>query len=213
MTVESIEVKATDAAAMIQLLLAAGAYVIGDNGAPQPAKGLIIHPIGLRTFAPADGGAPEEAMFYMVAFRADCDPDLRAEIFPKLEPHKHTGAPLMIVSGGTPYDATKRVRTVPARFAKLALLSSGWLGPQITTVEQMDAAILAQISAMVPAGIAREAAKLAWLESRVFEEDNPTLAAMATALLKTRAQVEALFDAAHEMQRAEDAAKAHPQQG
>lgn len=207
MSVQSIEVKAANAASMVQLLLSAGAYVIGGNGAPAEAPGLIIHQIGMRSFAPADGGAPGEAMFYMVAFRDDCDPDLRDDILEALEPYKHTGAPLMIVSGGVPFDAVNTVRPVPARFAKLALLASGWLGPQITTVEQMDAAILAQISAMVPAGLGREAAKLAWLGSKQFERDNPTLAAMSAALGKTSAQVDALFESARAMQRAEDAAK------
>ncbi len=207
MSVQSIEVKASDAASMVQLLLSAGAYVIGGNGSPSAAEGLIIHQIGMREFAPANGGAPQSAMFYMVAFRDDCDPELRDDVMEALEPYTHTGAPLMIVSGGVAFSAVNTVRPVPARFAKLALLASGWLGPQITTVEAMDAAILAQISAMVPAGLAREAAKLAWLGSKQFERDNPTLAAMSAALGKTPEQVDALFESARQMQRAEDAAK------
>jgi hypothetical protein len=203
MSVESIEVKATDAAAMVQLLIAAGAYVISGNGAPAEAPGLIIHQIGVREFAPGNGGAPQSAMFYMVAFRDDCDPELKQDILDELEPHKHSGAPLMIVSGGAAYDQSSTVRPVPRRFGKLALLESGWLGPQITTLAQLDAAVLGQIDAMVPAGFARESAKAAWIDSRQFERHNPTLDAMVHALGKTDAQCDALFARAHALWAAE----------
>jgi hypothetical protein len=203
MSVESIEVKAADAASMVQLLIAAGAYVIGDNGAPYEAPGLIIHQVGMRGYVPAGGGAAQTAMFYMVAFRDDCDPDLKQDILDELEPHKHTGEPQLLVSGGQAYDQSSTVRPVPRRFGKLALLESGWLGPQITTLAQLDAAVLGQIDVMVPAGFARESAKAAWIDSRQFERNNPTLDAMVHALGKTDAQCDALFARAHALWAAE----------
>lgn len=95
---------------------------------------------------------------------------------------------------GLVFDAAADVpESLPARIGKFVLLEAGWLGPQITTTEQLDAAVLGAISQMIPAGLQRERAKLDWLESSEFQSSNPTLNAMVQKLGKTQAQKEALF--------------------
>lgn len=94
-------------------------------------------------------------------------------------------------------------RSIPTRLAKLVLLASGKLGASVKTLEQMDAAILALIDGMIPAGLQREGAKAAWMLSTQFELGNATLAAMMVELGITAAERDAMFRQAEAMRAAE----------
>ena len=96
---------------------------------------------------------------------------------------------------------------IPRRLARLVLLASGRLGPSVTTLDQLDAAILGAINAMVPAGIQREAARGAYIDSIVWERRNATLIALMTALGMTEADRDGLFQQADAMRQAELAAQ------
>ena len=93
--------------------------------------------------------------------------------------------------------------SVPKRLARLVLLGSGKLGPSVTTLAQLDAAILGRIDDLIPAGLQREAAKAAWSDSSVFEFRNPTLRAMMVALGITEPELIAMFQQAEAMRQAE----------
>jgi hypothetical protein len=90
---------------------------------------------------------------------------------------------------------------------RLVLLGSGKLGPGVTTLEHLDAAILGQINALIPAGLQREAARGAYLDSTVWEARNATLQAMMSALGMTQADRDAMFIQAGQMRDAELAAQ------
>lgn len=101
-------------------------------------------------------------------------------------------------------------RSIPKRLGRLVLLGSGKLGPGVTTLAQLDAAILGAIDSLIPAGMQREAARGAYLDSTVWESGNATLVAMMTALGMSAADRDAMFIQARAMRNAELAAQGLP---
>lgn len=95
---------------------------------------------------------------------------------------------------------------VPARIAKIVLLQSGWLGPDVKTALEMDAAISAVIEKLLAYGMPREAAKITWFESTSFERRNPMLVTMQKYLGRTDIELDQLFEKVRIMRAAELAA-------
>ncbi len=100
-------------------------------------------------------------------------------------------------------------QAIPAWLAKIALLESGAMGA-VTTLAQLDAAVISKIEKAVPAGIERERQKAAWAYGADFSSINAIQKDVLSALEIGQIDVKAIFRTAEKLGRTEAAAVAIP---
>ena len=101
-------------------------------------------------------------------------------------------------------------QAIPAWLAKIALLESGTMGADVTTLAQLDAVVISRIDKAVPAGIERERQKAAWAYGADFSSVNAIQKNVLSALEIDQIDVKAIFRTAEKLGKTEAAAVAIP---
>lgn len=184
MSMIELTVQAATDAALTTLLMQHGALVAGEGGV-RPAPGIAYSHIGGGEL---DGVVLSGRYAFLAVDEEAFGQEATGTLLLALQPHRYTGPALRMLLGGSGYNNTGVPFAISARQFKRALLDAGWFG---TTVDQMTATINNFLNTLQEP--LRSRAILDWVESNEFQRPNQMLAAMAQALGKTPAEVDALF--------------------